>query len=359
MRRKAIVSVPHEVPLLFYDAAPDGWGRSILTRAFPNQPFGMGEFLAAAGDDRTGYLRFGATAEDGPAQWMPAGKQRLALAEGGEDLEALMKAAEAVDEGEPTQTQLQMLFRSSADIGGARPKVRIKRDGLPYIAKFRAWGDAFDEPRMEAVCLSLAHAAGIATPPHDVVTIAGRGVLLVQRFDRGNEGTRIGYVSAATLMGEPPTGYRSEASYADIAAKAREVGIRPCEAELFRRLVFNAFIHNTDDHLRNHAFIRVAGSWKLSPAFDLVPCRSALMVLRPAAGFDPKPDPVAASAAHAAFGIGRRAAEGIYDEIAMAMTRLREFLDRHEVGLADRQKMSEIMPFAFNPPGRAKGLGPR
>jgi serine/threonine-protein kinase HipA len=350
LKRKAIPSAPYAVSLLFQDAAPDGWGRGVLTQAFPNQVFGMGEFLAAAGDNRTGYLRFGATAKSGPSQWKPDGEAKLELADGAEELEALMKAAEAADDGQPTTTQLELLFRSSADVGGARPKARIMRKGKPFIAKFRAWGDAFDDPRMEAVCLSLACDAGIEVPEHEVVEVAGRGALLVRRFDRSVEGFRIGYMSAATLMGQHPTEYRSESSYAELAVKAREAGITPCESELFRRLLFNTFIHNTDDHLRNHAFVRMSGRWRLSPVFDLVPCRQPNMVLRPARGHNPAPDPFKALAAHAAFGLEKREAQTVFDEVATAMAKLPEFLDLHRVAEADRKTVAEIMTFAFNPP---------
>jgi serine/threonine-protein kinase HipA len=350
LRRKAIPSAPYEVPLLFNDAAPDGWGRGVLTSAFPNQVFGMGEFLAAAGDDRTGYLRFGPTAQGGPSQWKPDGESKFELADGTEELEALLKAAEAADEGQPTKTQLELLFRSSTDVGGARPKARIIREKKPFIAKFRAWGDAFDDPRAEAVCLSLARDAGIEVPEHEVIEVAGRSVLLVRRFDRSAEGFRFGYMSAGTLMGQKPSDYRTESSYAELAVKAREAGITPCESEFFRRLLFNAFIHNTDDHLRNHAFIQMGGRWELSPVFDLVPGRQPNMVLRPARGYYPAPDPRKALAAHAAFGLERREALTVFDEVATAMAKLPEYLDLHRVSEGDRKTLAEIMTFAFNPP---------
>ena len=42
--------------------------------------------------------------------------------------------------------------------------------------------------------------------------------------------------------------------------------------QLFRRVAFTILISNTDDHLRNHAFLHQhADIWELSPAFDLNP----------------------------------------------------------------------------------------
>ncbi|MBF0307804.1 MAG: HipA N-terminal domain-containing protein [Alphaproteobacteria bacterium] len=72
LRSRAMVSAPHELPSPFYDAAPDGWGRGVLTAALPQQFFGMAEFLAAAGDDRVGDLGFGPTPESGPRAGRPA-----------------------------------------------------------------------------------------------------------------------------------------------------------------------------------------------------------------------------------------------------------------------------------------------
>lgn len=286
LRAKATSSLALEVPLPLYDAMPDGWGKEVLVRAFPNQVFGAGEFLAAAGDDRVGDLRFGPS-PDGPVQWEPD-HPMLAVPDGEEGLEALQAAAEAIDEGRETVTHLHLLYRNSADLGGARPKTRLRRpDGSRWIAKFRAQGDAFDYPRIEAACLTAARASGVNVPDHEVVEVAGRGVLLVRRFDRVGEAGRLGYMSAATLMGTDTTAYATSTSYAEIAAKAREIGVVPCEGELFRRLLVNCLLHNTDDHLRNHAFLRTGQTWCLSPAFDIVPCRTPRLVVRPAPKIDP------------------------------------------------------------------------
>jgi len=341
-------SAPFEVPLPFYDAAPDGWGKGLLRAAFPNQFFGMAEYLAAAGEERTGALGFGPEPESGPSRWVPE-KPLVQLATGVETLEELQAAAEAVDSGKATQSHLALLFRTSADAGGARPKARVRLDGEERIAKFSTWGDPFDDPKIEAVSLSLAAAAGIPVPEHDLRAVAGRSVLLVRRFDRSSAGLRHLYVSAATLLGQDPNEYATGFSYVDMAIKARRVGVRPCEQEIFRRLLFNCFIHNTDDHLRNFAFIRVNGGWQLSPAFDLVPNRSERLVLRPAAGIDPLPDPVAAFRAHSDLGCSLADARLIYDEIVAGLEALPAILDRFGVTERDRDTIKSLMPFAFAP----------
>ncbi|MBF0325296.1 MAG: type II toxin-antitoxin system HipA family toxin [Alphaproteobacteria bacterium] len=349
LRAKATVSAPYELPLAFYDAAPDGWGRSILTAAFARQVFGMAEFLAAAGDDRTGELRFGPTPESGPMQWVPHDDPLFALPDGSESLQELLEAAEAVDAGEATVTHLRKLFRSSADTGGARPKARLRIDGEEWIAKFRTWGDAFDDPKIETVCLDLADKCGIDVPPHRLVDVAGRSVLLVQRFDREGD-SRLGYMSAGTLVQAAPSTYQTNVTYADVAAKARRSGIEPCEEAVFRRMLFNAFIHNTDDHLRNHGFRRIDGKWTLSPAFDLVPCNRPSHVLAPVRGVPAIPDPAAMLDTCAAFGLDRDKAVEIYSDIVDGLAALPELLDRHEVSAKDRGTVAGLMSLAFNPP---------
>ncbi|MGE5516706.1 MAG: type II toxin-antitoxin system HipA family toxin [Bacteroidota bacterium] len=349
LRRKAVLGAPYPLPLPFYDAAPDGWGRAVLNQAFPHQEWGMAEILAAAGSNRTGELQFGPDPAAPPEQFIP-GEPLVDMPAGQATLEELLEAAEAVDAGRPRTHHLHLLYRSSADAGGARPKTHLLRDGGHWLAKFPALGDPFDDPRIEAACLDLAEACGIDTPARDLVTIAGRSVLLVRRFDRGPAGEALGYASAATLVGQPPLEYVTKASYAGLAVRARELGVVPCEAELFRRLLFNAFIHNTDDHLRNHAFIRRDGRWRLSPVFDLVPNARARLVLVPAMGVDPLPDPRIALAAHGQFGLDAASATAIYDGVVAGLAGLGEILDRREVSPRDRETLRTLAPLAFAPP---------
>ena len=108
-------------------------------------------------------------------------------------------------------------------------------------------------------------------PDFELVTVDGaRGpVLVVDRFDR-DEHKRIGYISAMTLL-EAADG--DEHSYTEIAEALEPVSPTAERdlKELWRRMVFGILISNTDDHLRNHGFLRKAGGWQLAPAFDLNP----------------------------------------------------------------------------------------
>jgi serine/threonine-protein kinase HipA len=146
-------------------------------------------------------------------------------------------------------------------------------DGRQLIAKFPHHEDDWDVMAWEATALDIAAAAGVVVPLHRLVRVDQRHVLLLNRFDRtqvDTTSTRIGYMSAMTALelhdGEP-------ADYVDLADALAEVSDRATEdaRQLFIRVAVNVGLNNTDDHLRNHGFLRGRGGWKLSPAFDVNP----------------------------------------------------------------------------------------
>ncbi|WP_372426111.1 type II toxin-antitoxin system HipA family toxin [Salinarimonas chemoclinalis] len=337
-------SAPEEVPLAFLDAGPDGWGKGILRQAYPDLDLGMMEMLALGGAERTGDLLFGPT-PDGPETWRPATRALARLPDAEDDLEALLAAARAADEGDATADHLGLLFRSSRDVGGARPKARLRRDAREYIAKFPAWGDRFDEPRVEAACLDAAEAAGVPVAERVVLDVAGRSVLLVCRFDRDDAGRAHGYLSMATLLRQPSTEYRTDKTYVDMALVARRIGAASPEADMYRRLLVNAWLRNTDDHLRNHAMIDRGAGWELSPAFDIVPHPGVdRHACAPARGTSPACDPAAAAASHRAFGLVEARARDIHEEVMAGVRRFAEFLDGRGVRARDVAMLREAVP---------------
>jgi serine/threonine-protein kinase HipA len=327
-----------EVPLACLDAGPEGWGRTVLSAAFEMFTFGAAELLAAGTTARTGDLAFGASAQAGTGTYYPDQALWPASPDASSDLEALMTAAIAADEGSATQEQLALLVRASADVGGARPKVRWRDGEGEWIAKFSTWGDKFDDPRIEAVCLDVAEAAGLPVPERRLMTFSGKTVLLVRRFDRSEDGRPSSYLSMGALLQEPPGSYGTSKTYTDMAAVARSIGVRKAEEQMFRRLLVNAFLHNTDDHLRNHAVINKGGGWELSPVFDVVPYLGRKRhVCAPGAGFSAECDPQAAFASYEAFGLTREQAEGILDDVRTAMRHLGVLFEQREVCQADRE----------------------
>ncbi len=169
------------------------------------------------------------------------------------------------------------LFFPGASLGGVRPKTVVLHEGREYIAKFSRLDDRFDVPSVEYATLRLAHAAGIDVPDFELVTLGRHSVLLVARFDRTEDGQRIHYLSANSLIDidqVEPEHYRSRYSYAGIAEALRPLDDQ-AQADshaLFRRMVFNILVGNVDDHMRNHALLMGQdGRYHLSPAFDLLP----------------------------------------------------------------------------------------
>jgi serine/threonine-protein kinase HipA len=260
----------------FSDAAPDGWGRRLIRRneihhaekhGVPERYIPEIDYLLGVRDQlRQGALRFRAPADGTYLADDHRGVPDLI------DLPRLLAAAEQLELDRETDEDLQLLLEGGSSLGGARPKAHVlDAQGQLSIAKFPApENDKWDVIRWEAAALTLARAAGLRIPQFRLHEIAGRPVLIIRRFDRDGGG-RVGYVSAMTML-ERDDG--AEGSYLEIAEAIEEHSPNASAdlRELWRRIVFSRLISNTDDHLRNHGFLRTStAGWSLSPAFDLNP----------------------------------------------------------------------------------------
>ena len=257
------------------------WGRSLIRRREAAQardegrePRSLGEvdYLLGVRDDlRQGALRF--RRSDGPFEAVEdRGVPTLT------DLPELLALAARAERGTADLPDLQRLIRVGSSLGGARPKAHVRdANGNLAIAKFpSAAHDTWNVMAWEKVALELAAQAGITVPATTLLNLAGRSVLVVDRFDRtrdadGGPVGRVGYVSAMTML-QSTDG--EQGSYLEIAEAIEE---RSSQAtadlrQLWRRIVFSILISNTDDHLRNHGFLHEGGdSWRLSPVFDVNP----------------------------------------------------------------------------------------
>jgi serine/threonine-protein kinase HipA len=186
-------------------------------------------------------------------------------------LPALLHAADAVARDEPDSLDAikTLLDAGTGSLGGARPKASVRDDERLMIAKFPHHADGWNVIAWEKTALDLAEAAGIPVPRRQLVGIEGNPVLLLERFDR--EGPqRVGYLSAMTLL-EAQDGQPHD--YTEIAEVLPESSSSAVDdlRQLWRRIAFSVAIHNTDDHLRNHGFLRRGSGWRLAPAFDINP----------------------------------------------------------------------------------------
>jgi serine/threonine-protein kinase HipA len=258
------------------DSAPDRWGRALMRRMERRRAERKGgpprtlheiDYLLLVDDEaRAGALRFAETM-GGPFLRQDDTKRIPPLL----DLPRLLSAAEHVLDDKDTDEDLKLLFAPGSSLGGARPKASVReKNGALAIAKFPRHDDEYNVVVWEAVALVLARKAGIEVPDARIEDVGGKPVMVVRRFDRiGIQ--RIPLVSAVSMLGARDNETRS---YMEMADALRQHGAVPKEdiPALWRRMVFNILISNTDDHLRNHAFVyEGTRGWRLSAAYDLNP----------------------------------------------------------------------------------------
>lgn len=270
----------------FADALPDRWGRTLLLRREqilaqednrPIKRLSSFDFLVGIDDfSRMGAFRFKETL-DGEFINTTNSLRIPPLT----DLRELIAASKEIEKSEnannlPEKKWITQLVQPGSSLGGARPKANVvDTDKNVYVAKFPSLKDDYDAGLWEHFCHLLAKNAGINTADTKVLAVNEKHhTLLSKRFDRTAEGKRIHFASAMTLLGlndgdNATTGH----GYLDIVdfilSSCTDVDANLCE--LFRRVVFNICIGNTDDHFRNHGFLLTAKGWTLSPAYDMNP----------------------------------------------------------------------------------------
>jgi len=258
------------------DSAPDRWGRALMRRMerrraerekrTPRTLFEIDYLLLVDDETRTGALRFKADEGEPFLRESDAGRVPPLV-----DLPKLLSAAQRVIDEDETDEDLRLLLAPGSSLGGARPKASVReKDGGLAIAKFPRKDDEVSTVLWEAVALELAEKSGIQVASGRVEKIGKKPVLILQRFDR-KVARRIPFLSAMSMLGAKDNQPRS---YLEIVDALRRYGAAPkrdMEA-LWRRIVFNILISNTDDHLRNHGFLfEGPDGWRLSPAYDLNP----------------------------------------------------------------------------------------
>lgn len=253
------------------DGAPDSWGQRIilarhlghLTDASDTGDLSVLSYMLESGSDRIGALDF----QESPENYVPRGETSATL-------EQLMGAAAEIEAGRLLPEGLAEALTRGTSIGGARPKVLLTDGERGLIAKFSSTTDIRPVVRAEAVAMELARRVGLDVAPVYLRRVAGKDVLLVERFDRPGGGRRRHMVSALTILGlDEFTGARY-GSYPLLADQIRRSFTNPAATlrELFSRIVFNVLVGNTDDHPRNHAaFVNADGSLTLTPAYDICP----------------------------------------------------------------------------------------
>ncbi len=269
---------------IFLDSSPDRWGRQLLRRreavrarreGRPVRKLTESDYLLEIHDKtRMGALRFkleetgGFVSNDSELPVPPWTSLR--------ELEA---ACRHYEEEAPTdgghERWLAMLLAPGSSLGGARPKANVMdKDGNLWIAKFPSRSDSADTGAWEMAAHELAKLSGLRLPECRIERFSTHGsTFLSRRFDR-EPSKRIHFASAMTLLGRTDgDDHTTGCGYLDLARFIIQHGARPKDdlEELWRRVVFNIAISNTDDHLRNHGFLLTPRGWTLSPAYDVNP----------------------------------------------------------------------------------------
>ncbi len=282
------------------DARPDRWGERIIRQIERPARLSVLEMLLFAGDDRFGALGVSVSAE----QYLP---RRIGPYPVLSDLERLSAAVEDVQTQAPIAPEVQRLIKPGMTLGGARPKALLQTASGPCVVKFAELGDVVDTPLVEHATMTLAAQAGITVASTGVLPLPprhgqARHALTVERFDRV-DGFRLHCQSACTLLraARLPKSYGALATVLlRLAHPDRQAAMRE---ELFRRMVFNILMDNTDDHERNHSVrLMFDGYHELTPAYDVVPSLQNL--------------------GYQAMGVGR---EGAASSLENALTELNEF----------------------------------
>lgn len=251
------------------DARPDRWGERVIQYLEKPSRLSLAEYLWFAGDERFGALGVSSSAE----AYVPHDAAGLPTLR---DVDQIHDLVRRVLENEPIPAPLKRLLAPGATLGGARPKALIHIDGEQWIVKFGEPGDAIDMGLVEHATMTLAAKAGIDAAPTRALRLTDGHAVAVRRFDRAGgrrlhaqtafvalraEGNTYGYPELAQLL-------RRRAPAAQAAAQMKQ---------LFRRMVFNILVDNTDDHEKNHALLMDDRQHlALSAAYDVLPTAQGL-----------------------------------------------------------------------------------
>jgi serine/threonine-protein kinase HipA len=254
------------------------------------------------------------------------------------------------DPSDMADEELALLFQAASSPGGARPKALVHDESSAFLAKFASTRDQFDVVSLEAAAMELARRAGVDTAETSILALGSRKCLLVKRFDIHSKGGRNHLISMQSLL--KADGYYNS-GYRDMAGVLMRVSSNPQRdlRMLYRQMVFNVMIGNTDDHLKNFCLLHDEAGWRLTPAFDLTPNIGPLNqehVLR--IGLDTwTPDANTLLAEAKYFGIKRRQqAKDLLNEVYEAAKTWKDIFAAYQVPEQDAQTIGKDIQLRLN-----------
>ena len=337
---------------IFLDSMPDTWGRTLLKRRAqylaknqgntPKKLYELDFLLGVYDESRMGALRFklepnGDFLDNSKdctiPPWTSVGQ-----------LQQAVNIIERDEDNDILQQWLAQLIAPGSSLGGARPKANILDEHKQlWIAKFPSKNDTVDKAAWEYVGYQLALKAGIIMSESKISKVLGNyHTFFTKRFDR-KKNERIHFASAMTFTGNNEEILRnSTASYLDIAEVIQKYGanVKQDLAQLWKRIVFNTLISNTDDHLRNHGFILCEKGWLLSPAYDINPSvdKNGLSLNIDLDNNDLDIELVKSVGAY--FRLNLREMDKIIEEVNFAVKQWREIANKIGISRAEQELMS-------------------
>lgn len=310
-------------PGVLDDYLPDAWGRKVLAQyAFYTQG------LRIAEHSPIDQLTFIGNSHIGALEWVSQGDHPgFALGASMDELRHAERIASAVHEGSAPANadaiSLLLLANAGSGAGGARPKALVHDNDGAYLAKFNSRSmDRYNNARVELACMQMAAAAGIRIANgHVAPGINEREVLLIERFDVAGE-HRHHLITANALLKDSATLQDRGGAfrYDDVADLIRRFSAKPAEdlGQLLRLMLFNAAIHNTDDHERNFSFMHNGTDLRLAPAYDLVPALTTGEYHAAGFAYAPSP-PLPGKVKERVFGLSKTQVNDAIDAVSTAV----------------------------------------
>ena len=251
---------------VFADSLPDHWGRLLLKRlllAHEQNP-----------DKLTVIDRLAIVGKSGMGALTYYPEQSFSEENDNTDLDELAFQCQKILHTEYSD-KLDELYRLGGTSGGARPKIMTTINDEDWVIKFSTHVDGENAGKMEYDYSCCARKCGITMSetklfPSEVC----EGYFGIKRFDRISDisGTkRVHMLTAAALLEldfeQPSLDYHSLMKLTKIITRDNKDDVE----NMFRRMCFNVFAHNRDDHSKNFTYLydESADSWRLSPAYDL------------------------------------------------------------------------------------------
>ena len=340
---------------LFLDSAPDRWGRTLMRRReainarMEERPIHIlteADFLMGVYDgNRMGALRF---------KLLPNGEfmdnnKALATPPWASIRELEYASLQLEKEKQPNTPEhiqwLNMLIAPGSSLGGARPKANILDEArCLWIAKFPSDYDSKNMGAWEMVTAELAQSCGVVMSECRAQKFSSNHhTFLTKRFDRTDNGRRIHFASAMTLLGYTDGVSHTEGvSYLELA----EWIMANCDdtnynlEQLWRRIIFNIAVSNCDDHLRNHGFVLTTKGWQLSPAYDINPDENGLGLKLNISDNDNSLDFDLALSVAQYFGLDKKRSAEIIAEVKLAVSDWQKIATRYGISGSEQDSVA-------------------